>query len=72
MASLVYFSQGIGGLAGQPLFFYLKETLGLPASTVMVLGSVTTIPWMVKPLYGWFSDSFTLWGTRRISYMILG
>lgn len=72
MASLVYFSQGIGGLAGQPLFFYLKETLGLPASTVMVLGSVTTIPWMVKPLYGWISDTFPLWGTRRKSYMILG
>jgi len=70
MSALVYFSQGIGGLAGQPLFFYLKETLGLPASTVMYLGSVTTIPWMIKPLYGWVSDTFPLWGYRRKSYMI--
>ena len=71
MSALVYFSQGIGGLAGQPLFFYLKETLGLPASTVMYLGSVTTIPWMIKPLYGWISDNFPLCGYRRKSYMIL-
>lgn len=71
MSALVYFNQGIGGLTGQPLFFYLKETLGLPASTVMVLGSVTTIPWMIKPLYGWLSDAFPLWGYRRKSYMMV-
>ncbi len=71
MSVLVYFSQGIGSLAGQPLFFYLKETMGLPASTIMVLGSLTTAPWMIKPLYGWISDTFPLWGYRRKSYMIL-
>ena len=71
MSALVYFNQGIGSLTGQPLFFYLKETLKLPASTVMVLSSVTTIPWMIKPLYGWLSDTFPLWGYRRKSYMIL-
>ncbi len=70
MSALVYFNQGIGSLTGQPLFFYLKETLGLPASTVMYLGSVTTIPWMIKPLYGWLSDTFPLFGYRRKSYMI--
>ncbi|MBI3318165.1 MAG: MFS transporter [Candidatus Omnitrophica bacterium] len=31
MSSLTYFSQGIGGLAGQPLFFHLKEILVLDA-----------------------------------------
>ena len=71
MSSLVYFNQGIGSLTGQPLFFYLKETLGLSPSTMMYLGSVTTLPWMIKPLYGWLSDTFPLWGYRRKSYMIL-
>ena len=71
MSALVYFNQGIGSLTGQPLFFYLKETLKLPPSTVMYLGSVTTIPWMIKPLYGWLSDTFPLWGYRRKSYMVL-
>ncbi len=71
MSALVYFNQGIGSLTGQPLFFYLKEKLGLPPSTIMYLGSVTTLPWMIKPLYGWLSDTFPLWGYRRKSYMIL-
>ena len=71
MSALVYFNQGIGSLTGQPLFFYLKETLRLPPSTVMYLSSVTTIPWMIKPLYGWLSDTFPLRGYRRKSYMIL-
>ena len=71
MSALVYFNQGIGSLTGQPLFFYLKETLGLSPSTMMYLGSVTTLPWMIKPLYGWISDTFPLWGYRRKSYMIL-
>ena len=70
MSIFVYFSQGIGSLASQPLFFYLKETLRLPASTVMYLGSITIVPWMIKPLYGWISDTFPLWGYRRKSYMI--
>ncbi len=72
MSALVYFNQGIGSLTSQPLFFYLKETLHLPPPTVMYLGSVTTIPWMIKPLYGWLSDTFPLFGYRRKSYMILG
>ncbi len=71
MSALVYFNQGIGSLTGQPLFFYLKERLNLPPSTVMYLGSVTTLPWMIKPLYGWLSDTFPLFGYRRKSYMIL-
>ncbi len=71
MSALVYFNQGIGSLTGQPLFFYLKETLGLAPSTVMYLSSVTTVPWMIKPLYGWLSDVLPLFGYRRKSYMIL-
>lgn len=70
MSSLVYFNQGIGSLTSQPLFFYLKETLKLNVSTMMDLSSLLTIPWMIKPLYGWLSDAFPLWGYRRKSYMI--
>lgn len=72
MSALVYFNQGIGALTSQPLFFYLKENLGLAPPTVMYLSSVTTIPWMIKPLYGWISDTFPLFGYRRRSYLILG
>lgn len=71
MSALVYFNQGIGSLTSQPLFFYLKEVLLLPASTIIYLSSVTTLPWMIKPVYGWLSDTFPIFGYRRKSYMML-
>lgn len=70
MSALVYFNQGIGSLTSQPLFFYLKETLNLPVSTMQYLGSLLTLPWIIKPLYGWLSDTFPLGGYRRKSYMM--
>ncbi len=71
MSALVYFNQGIGSLTSQPLFFYLKETLHLSTSSIQYLTSLITIPWIIKPLYGWLSDTYPLGGYRRKSYMIL-
>ncbi len=71
LSALIYFNQGIGGLASQPLYYYLRETLGISVATIMWLGSITHIPWLVKPLWGYLNDSFSLWGRRRTSYIIL-
>lgn len=71
MSALVYFNQGIGSLTSQPLFFYLKETLHLSTSSIQYLTSLITIPWIIKPLYGWLSDTYPLGGYHRKSYMIL-
>jgi len=69
--ALTYFTQGVGSLASQPLYYYLRETLGISVATIMWLGSITSLPWLIKPLYGFLSDSFTLFGYRRKSYIIL-
>jgi MFS family permease len=69
--ALTYFNQGINNLASQPLYFYLRENLGLSVPTIMWLGSLSTLPWMVKPVYGWISDSFPLFSYKRKSYIIL-
>lgn len=37
---------------------------------VAVLTGVATIPWMIKPLYGFISDSIPLFGYRRRSYLV--
>jgi predicted MFS family arabinose efflux permease len=68
---LTYFTQGIGSLASQPLYYYLRETLGISISTIMWMGSITSLPWMIKPLYGFLSDSIPLLGYKRKSYIIL-
>ena len=41
-----------------------------PAEAAMLLG-FTAVPWMIKPLYGFLSDSFPLFGYRRRSYLVL-
>lgn len=71
LSALIYFTQGIGSLPSQALFYYLRETLGMAVSTIMMLGSITSIPWMVKPLYGLLSDRFPIFGYRRKAYIIL-
>lgn len=37
----------------------------------MMLGALTSLPWMIKPLWGFLSDSFSLFGYRRKSYVVL-
>ena len=58
LSSAVYFTQGIEGLPGQGLFYYLKETLHFSPEKIMILGSLTTFAWMVKPLIGYVIDHF--------------
>jgi len=56
LSSAVYFTQGIEGLPGQGLFYYLKETLHFSPEKIMFLGSLTTFAWMVKPFIGYLID----------------
>lgn len=56
LASLVHFSQGISGLVSQPLYYYMRETLGLSVPRIMYLTSLVTIPWMLKPIFAMLSD----------------
>lgn len=58
LSGAVYFTQGIEGLPGLSLFFYLKEKLHFNASTIMYIGSITTLAWLIKPLLGIFIDNY--------------
>src|SRR5437870_10529073 len=69
--AVVYFSQGMYYVAAQPLTLTLKETLGLSATQIATFGWITLLPWVIKPLYGFLSDSVPLFGYRRKSYFIL-
>lgn len=57
LSSAVYFTQGIEGLPAQGLFYYFKETLHFSPEKIMILGSLTTFAWLVKPLIGYTIDS---------------
>lgn len=42
-----------------------------PRIQVAVLTGLSGIPWMIKPVYGFISDSVPLFGYRRRSYLVL-
>ena len=51
--------------------FYYKDTLHLGPAELSLISSISVLPWVVKPLYGFISDSFPLFGYKRRSYLIL-
>src|SRR5919109_2442243 len=69
--AVVYFSQGMYHVADQTLTLTLKERLGMSAAQVGTFGTITLVPWVIKPLYGIISDGFPLLGRRRKSYFLI-
>jgi folate/biopterin transporter len=68
---VVYFVQGILGLARLATSFFLKDDLGLSPAEVAAIMGVVSLPWVIKPLFGFLSDSLPIFGYRRRSYLLL-
>ena len=68
---LVYFVQGVLGISRLALTFYYKDTLHLGPADLSLISSISVIPWVIKPLYGFISDTFPFFGYKRRSYLIL-
>ncbi|XP_047075022.1 folate-biopterin transporter 1, chloroplastic-like isoform X1 [Lolium rigidum] len=69
--AIVYFVQGVLGLARLAVSFYLKDDLHLDPAETAVISGFSSLPWLIKPIYGFISDSIPLFGYRRRSYLIL-
>lgn len=67
---LVYFVQGILGLARLAVSFFLKDELGLSPAELSVLMGFAVIPWTIKPLFGFISDGLPIFGYKRRPYLI--
>lgn len=68
---LVYFVQGVVGLARLAVSFFLKDELGLSPAEVSALLGIVALPWMIKPLFGFVSDGLPIFGYRRRPYLVL-
>jgi MFS family permease len=68
--AIVYFAQGMWYLPNQAITIALKER-GFGAQQVGEFFTFTTIPWLLKPVYGLISDFVPLFGRRRTSYFLL-
>jgi len=65
-----YFAQGMGGLAYEPVSYYLKDALGLgPAQSAMFVAWMT-LPLTIKPLFGLLTDFLPWAGKRRRPHLI--
>jgi MFS family permease len=58
LSSAIYFTQGIEALPSQGLFYYLKESLKFSPEKIMVISSLITFAWLIKPVIGYVIDNF--------------
>ena len=68
---LIYFVQGILGLARLAVSFFLKDELGMSPAEVSAMLGVVTLPWIIKPVYGFMSDGLPIFGYRRRPYILI-
>ena len=69
--STIYFVEGALGLARLAQTFLLKDDLHLGPAEMSATMGILALPWTIKPLYGFLSDGFPIFGYRRRSYLIL-
>ncbi len=67
----VYFIAGATTLAGVATTFYYKEDLGLTIVQTQILGSISIIPWSIKPIYGFLSDRRPIFKLNRKPYLFI-
>lgn len=68
---LIYFVQGILGLARLAVSFFLKDELGMSPAEVSAMLGVVALPWIIKPLFGFMSDGLPIFGYRRRPYIVI-
>lgn len=65
-------SQGFGGaLYRVGTEYYMKDVQKVQPSQAQFYQGITSIPWLVKPLWGLLTDVLPLFGYRRRPYFIL-
>ncbi len=65
-----YFAQGMGGLAYEPVSYYLKDTLHLGPAQSAAFVAWMTLPLTIKPLFGVLTDFLPWAGNRRRPHLI--
>jgi MFS family permease len=68
---LVAFTNGIVGLADLAISYMFKDDYGMSPAIVSMLGSMTALPWIVKPVWGFISDTYPILGYRRKPYLAI-
>jgi len=70
-AGWILFVQGLAGLHGLAFKYFMKEDLHVSPATLTFVQSLATLPWVIKPVYGFTSDAVPILGYRRKPYLLL-
>ena len=68
---IIAFLQGLGDMNILTMFYYYKELLLLPVVTLQVVQCFMIVPWIFKPVLGYITDNFPVFGYRRKSYLLI-
>ncbi len=68
---MVYFVQGVLGLARLAVSFFLKDDIALSPAEVSALMGIAALPWTIKPVFGFMSDGLPIFRYRRRPYLII-
>jgi MFS family permease len=68
---LVYWSQGFKTLSFLATTLFAKDSLKLDPGTAQLVKTLTITAWLVKPIYGFLTDNFPIFGYNRKSYLFL-
>jgi len=71
ITSWIFFVQGIAGMSDLAVSYFYKDTLKVDPATLSTVTSLTALPWTIKPLYGFLSDGWPIFGYRRKPYIII-
>lgn len=70
--SIVYFVQGSAGLTAFASAIILREQLGLDFYQIGLVGVASTLPWIIKPVFGLLTDLVPIGKFRRRPYLHIG
>jgi hypothetical protein len=69
---VTYFAYGASAITSIALLYLQKEQLKLTPADVAEVGFWATLPWSMKMVVGAASDVYPLFGSRRMSYLLVG
>ncbi len=68
--AIVYFAEGMGGLAYEPVDYLLKDVLHLGPAQAAAFIAWMTLPLTIKPIFGLLTDLLPWAGKRRMPHMV--
>jgi MFS family permease len=69
---LIYLVAGASGFAAIAETFWVRDRLGLSATSLLALSAWLTVPWTLKMVVGHLVDTVPILGSRRRAYVLLG